>query len=167
MEHPINCIDRQQAASYCAFRGKRLPTEAEWEYAARGSDGRAYPWGNDVPRSCDIAVLPGLCEASGTRPVGSRDRGSAGPFGTFDMSGNVWEWVQDAWDEKAYQRERAVDPVVVGNTLRGVLRGGSWDFAPDGAHAGYRLVFDQRLGLVSTGVRCARDLVVGPSGVSN
>jgi eukaryotic-like serine/threonine-protein kinase len=152
---PISCIDYEQAKAYCAFRKKRLPTEAEWEYAARGTDARLYPWGNDPPENCDMAVCSGLCAANGLRNVGLRVPSSASPFGAFDMAGNAWEWVEDTYDPQAYTLTAHDDPLMRGLSQRGVLRGGSWDFVRTRAETSYRQAFDQREGHVSTGVRCA------------
>lgn len=90
--NPINCVDRSQAAAYCAFVGKRLPTDDEWEAAARGRRGSEYPWGNTAP-SCDKAVFgrpPGnACPGHGTAQIASTP---ASTSGVFDLAGNVWEW---------------------------------------------------------------------------
>ncbi|WP_437605776.1 bifunctional serine/threonine-protein kinase/formylglycine-generating enzyme family protein [Sorangium sp. So ce834] len=159
-QHPISCVDQAQAAAYCAFVGKRLPTEAEWEYAARGADGREYPWGNEPP-GCAHAVVSRPagqgCGAigKGTQEVGSATAG-ASPSGALDMAGNVWEWVADGWDPGAYAKGAQTDPQVPATGSKGVLRGGSWDFSASTAKSTFRLAFDREAGDVSTGFRCAR-----------
>jgi formylglycine-generating enzyme required for sulfatase activity len=87
--HPINCVKWEDARRFCAWADKRLPTEAEWEYAARGTDGRTFPWGNAAPTDARL-----WWRQEGTAPVGSRPRG-ASPFGVLDMAGNVREWTAD------------------------------------------------------------------------
>ncbi|WP_437285008.1 bifunctional serine/threonine-protein kinase/formylglycine-generating enzyme family protein [Sorangium sp. So ce406] len=157
-QHPVSCVDQAQAAAYCAFVGKRLPTEAEWEYAARGADGREFPWGNDPP-GCAQAVVSRspaqACGGRGTQAVGSAKAG-ASPSGALDMAGNVWEWVADGWDPGVYAKGARTDPLVPATGSKGVLRGGSWDFSASTARSTYRLAFDREAGDVSTGFRCAR-----------
>jgi formylglycine-generating enzyme required for sulfatase activity/serine/threonine protein kinase len=159
-DHPINCVDQAQAAAYCAFVGKRLPTEAEWEYAARGTDERLYPWGNAAP-TCETGNFARTREdgcagrGRGTLAVGSFPS-QPSAFGVLDMAGNVWEWVADGWDPTAYKHGDQKDPAVPAGGENGVLRGGSWDFAPSVAKVTYRLAFDRTMGHVSTGLRCAR-----------
>jgi formylglycine-generating enzyme required for sulfatase activity len=91
-DNPINCVDRSQAAAYCAFVGKRLPTEEEWEAAARGTGGQEYPWGNTTP-TCEKAVYGrppnNVCPGYGTARIATL---SASTSGIFDLAGNVWEW---------------------------------------------------------------------------
>ena len=93
--HPINCVDWDQATKYCASVGKRLPTEEEWQYAAQGPDGREYPWGNAAPSNQLCWDGEGSTLGKGNREstcaVGSFPSGNS-PFGLSDMSGNVWEW---------------------------------------------------------------------------
>jgi eukaryotic-like serine/threonine-protein kinase len=157
--HPANCVDREQAEKFCGYASKRLPTEAEWEYAARGTDGREYPWGNNPPTTCTMSALLGMAgecrERKGTSEVGHTVDGRS-PFGALDMSGNVWEWVSDGYEP--YPSAEVSDPsVALTPQTRGVLRGGSWDYAPTSAKTTYRLPFQANIGNISTGFRCARD----------
>jgi formylglycine-generating enzyme required for sulfatase activity len=155
--HPANCVDREQASKFCKFSGKRLPTEAEWELAARGTDARDYPWGNAAPTSCAQAILTGMTgdcgDRKGTWDVGTTAEGKS-PYGAFDMAGNVWEWVADGFAE--YPSAAVIDPRVAPSP-KGVLRGGSWDYATTSAKTTYRLAFPAATGNVSIGFRCARD----------
>ena len=90
-QHPINCITKAQAETYCAAQGKRLPNAAEWEFAARGTDGRVYPWGNDEAGEQVCWQARSGASSKKTCPVGSFPAG-ASPFGALDMAGNVAEW---------------------------------------------------------------------------
>lgn len=98
--HPINCLTKQQAEGYCAQQGKRLPTQAEWEFAARGTDGRIYPWGDDLPSEQLCWQGRKGAETEMTCPVGSYPQG-ASPFGALDMAGNVAEWTSTENKEAA------------------------------------------------------------------
>lgn len=125
---PVVGVSWAAARAYCAWAGLELPSEAEWEAAARGTDGKPYPWGKKAP-SDSLANYDG--RKTGTTPVGAFPDG-AGPYGTLDQAGNVWEWCVDAWDEQAYRdRDGERDPVVTpedegGEAAGRVARGGSW-----------------------------------------
>jgi formylglycine-generating enzyme required for sulfatase activity len=149
--HPVVQVSVRDAAAYCAWRGLRLPTESEWEFAARGTDGRRYPWGNEAPtqlgerranfgteRCCAPDDSDGYAR---TAPVGSYPAG-ASPFGALDLAGNVWEWTASAYD--AAQTERA-------------LRGGGWGNDPYGLRSSYRHGNPPDIGLDMVGFRCAGD----------
>jgi serine/threonine-protein kinase len=157
--HPINCVDRAQAEVYCAWSRKRLPTEAEWEYAARGTDDRAYPWGNNAPTSCTMAEIAGLSgdckERKGTSEVARTPDGRSA-VGLYDMAGNVWEWVADG--HTPYTAADAVDPHAPDPPDgTGVLRGGGWDYSAAAAKATFRNPSAPNAATPSTGFRCARN----------
>jgi formylglycine-generating enzyme required for sulfatase activity len=104
-DHPANCVDWNDAHAFCAWAGKRLPTEEEWEYAARGNDERAYPWGDASPMTNMVNAQGEGDGFTGTSPVATYDAGRS-PFGVWDMAGNVWEWTDSAWsDDYASPRE--------------------------------------------------------------
>jgi formylglycine-generating enzyme required for sulfatase activity len=134
--HPINCVYWDQAHSFCRWKGGRLPSEAEWEKAARGTDGGTFPWGNQAA-SCSLANV-GLC-GNDTAPVGNYPKG-ASPYGVFDMAGNVFEWT-DTW--------------YFVNEARSI-RGGSFSNGKEFARASKRYLYNPLFRTSSVGFRCAQ-----------
>jgi len=182
-EQPVVGVSAIDAGSYCAFRGLRLPREAEWERAARGDDKRWFAWGNEKPTP-ELACYgrkPGAKGAT-TDPVGSHPAGK-GPYGHLDLTGNVWEWTADLYDPFAYRRAGAAQGVPGGcaeiletqNHLRKtkqqgftgknpiptscdrVLRGGAFNYDAAGLRASNRVHHPENWKLLVAGFRCAKD----------
>lgn len=139
--HPVTGLAYDEVEAFCAWRGMSVPTEAEWEFAARGDDGRRYPWGDAAP-DCTLAAQRAC--TGGLEPVGGHPSGES-PFGVADLSGNAWEWVSDYYDPDYYVDSPTENPpggpagglrTVRGVDLwsdAGVLRASNREYAiPDG-----------------------------------
>ncbi len=142
---PIVRIDWEEAQAYCRWAGGRLPTEAEWEYAARA--GSTEAWYGDLD---DIAWYE---RNSGNRTHDVAEK-RANKFGLYDMLGNVWEWVFDWYDANFYSYSRSKDPAGPDSGDSRVLRGGSWDYNPAMARVSARYSSDPRYRNYDVGVRC-------------
>lgn len=145
-EHPVNCVDWAQARAYCGWLGRRLPTEEEWEYAARGSRGSTYTWGQEVPSAQLCWRMGGTCRVNlyPKTLFGAPDQ-----QGLADLSGNVWEWTDSPFC--VYP-----DKSICEASVR-IVRGGSWSRGrSSNVRAAYRGSFDQRDWYSGLGFRCAR-----------
>ena len=157
-DYPVLYVSWDDASTYCAWAGAQLPTEARWEYAARGPDGHKYPWGDESPSE---QLLNYNSNVGDTSPVGSYPAGASWA-GTLDMAGNVWEWVGDWYG--TYPSEKQANPTGPTTGDSRVLRGGSWGIGELGVPATHRSYStpdnrDQAFGAV--GFRC---VVAAPGG---
>ena len=156
-QNPVVCITYEQAQGFCHWAGKRLCTEAEWERAARGTDGRRFPWDNQEP-SCDLAVMDdggAGCGTLGAHPVGSKPGGRS-PCGAHDMTGNVLEWTADWFGIDYYQQSPAENPKGPTSGTSRVMRGGSFNSTSLTMRTSYRAQASPTGGYNNLGVRCCK-----------
>ena len=153
-EHPVNCINWQQAKEYCEWTGKKLCSESEWEKAARGTDGRIYPWGNEVA-TCNRTVMDDGGDGCGedqTWPVASKP---SGIYGLYDMAGNVYEWIEDDWrgtyDDAPDDGSARIDNPRTSDRSK---RGGCFRHHAASQRASFRSYDDHGVSYDFTGIRC-------------
>ena len=160
--HPMNGISWQGAAAFCRAIGGRLPTEAEWERAARAGDARKYPWG-DEPADCLHAVMhegaqPSGCGLDHTQEAWVPPKQGGHPLGLRHMAGNVWEWTADWYDETYYRQSPDRDPRGPNDGTRRVQRGGGFAGAdPVELRAAFRAALPPDVRQSDLGFRCAAD----------
>jgi formylglycine-generating enzyme required for sulfatase activity len=174
-DYPVNLVSWTKARTYCAWEGKRLPTEAEWEWAATGPEQTKYPWGNGPDPSCEYVDYTRLgapkwaagadvgCGGGGPSPVGTHPKGDRiWPSGAIhDLAGNVWEWVEDSF--APLPSEPQTDPVVRLPLEAHAIRGGGWNRSYAAMVVTYRGAADVGYQVPALGFRCVRGAALPPA----